>query len=329
MQPVLFPTFHDAYLAVLEQVSTRPQFTKPRGNTARECLNISFALADPRRRTPNTPARKTNIIFNYAEALWYLAGRSDAEMIGYYAPRLRALAADGKQLTGTAYGPRLFHPQGDSQFDHAMRLLTKDPGSKRAAMVIMRPDEFADPANPDVACTVGLQFLIRGGQLHTVCFMRGNDAMIGLLCDVFSFTLIAEFAAIQLGVPLGTYTHHVASMHLNEPDLPRVRAILAHPSRPPAAAPAMPADTTWQTLDQVLEWEEELRTNRRRLHPGEAARLPLDPYWQQVLLLLETYRQITHQPHRPVDADVMAALTPHHHDLISCRWPDRISEADR
>ncbi|GGS98895.1 thymidylate synthase [Planobispora rosea] len=325
MQPPVFATFHDAYRAVLELVSTHPQHeTSTRGNHSRERLNVSFTLADPRHRTPALAARRTNIVFNYAEVLWYLSGRDDVEMIGYYAPRLRTLAADGRRLTGTAYGPRLFAPRGDSQFDRALELLGKDPDSKRAAMTIMRPGEFADPANPDVACTLAVQFLIRAGHLHTVVFMRGNDALIGLLCDVFSFTFLAEFAALQLGVGLGTYTHHVASMHLNTPDLPQAQAILAEPAAPPAPAEAMPVGTTWTTVAQILHWEEQLRAGRCALTAAQVAALPLEPYWQQVVLLWEVYRQITHQGGQPITAEVLAALTPQHRWLIACRWPDRL-----
>lgn len=325
MQPTAFATFHDAYRAVLDLVISTPQYTtSSRGNRSREVLNVSFTLADPHRRTPALAARRTNIVFNIAEALWYLAGRDDINMIGYYAPRLRSLAVDGVHLTGTAYGKRLFAPREASQFDHAVKLLTADPDSKRAAMTVMRPFEFTDPGNPDVACTLAVQFLIRDSRLHTTVFMRGNDALLGLVCDVFSFTFIAEFAALQLGVPLGTYTHQVSSMHLNEPDLPRARAILAERTPAPPTAPAMPVTTTWRTIQKVLEWEESLRTNRRRLYADVITDLPLEPYWRQVVLLLEVYRQITHQPNSPVDAGVLAALDPYYRWLVACRWPGHL-----
>ncbi|MEU8203393.1 thymidylate synthase [Streptosporangium sp. NPDC049046] len=327
LRPAVFAAFHDAYRAVLDLVVTTPQYTiSSRGNRSREVLNVSFTLTDPRRRTPALATRRTNIIFNLAEALWYLAGRDDLDMIGYYAPRLRSLAVDGARLGGTAYGPRLFAPRGRSQFDHAVKLLTADPDSKRAAMTVMRPFEFADLSNPDVACTLAVQFLIREGRLHTVVFMRGNDALLGLLCDAFSFTFIAEFTALQLGVPLGTYTHQVSSMHVNEPDLPRVQAILAERTRPPVMAPAMPATTTWHTIQKVLDWEEALRANRRRLSADAITDLPLEPYWQQVVLLLEVYRQIIHQPDVPVDDDVLAALDRYYRWLVACRWPTHLTK---
>ena len=141
LTPAGFDTFGDAYLAVLRRILERPEYeARGRGNDALEVTNVSFRLTDPTQRSVLSAARRPNIVFNWAEALWYVAGRDDLAMIGYYAPRLRALSGDGATLTGTAYGPRLFGPgpDGRSQFDRVVGLLRRDPGSKRAAMPIMR-----------------------------------------------------------------------------------------------------------------------------------------------------------------------------------------------
>ncbi|OJF10757.1 thymidylate synthase [Couchioplanes caeruleus] len=325
-----YDSFQQAYLAVLRTVARRYQYeTASRGKKAREIINSSFTITDPIDRTPYLAARRTNIVFNHAEALWYLTGRDDVDMIGYYAPRLRDLAVEGR-LTGTAYGPRLFNPTGEdgrSQFDRVMSLLREDPDTKRAAMVIMRPDELTDPTHPDVACTLGLQFLLRDGRLHAAAYMRGNDAVIGLLCDTFSFTFLQEYTARRLGVPVGTYAHHVGSMHINLLDLDRVDAILTEAAgpnaRPRFPVPSMPV-TSHDDLALVMAWEEGLRTDTRRLDPVRLDRVPLPLYWQQVLALFEVYRQIVHDPDGPVSPDAMAALHPGHRWLVAARWPDRM-----
>lgn len=67
--------------------------------------------------------------------------------------------------------------------------------------------------------------LMRDGRLHAVCYMRANDADQGLLSDVFSFTLLQEFAARQLASP----------WHLQP-----LRRVHAHRRRQPAADPAGP-----------------------------------------------------------------------------------------
>jgi len=95
----------------MAQVAGSPQYEiATRGNTGQEILNVCFIVDDPLTRSPYLAARKANIVFNHAGALWYLADRDDLAMIGHYAPRLRGFSADGQPLTGTAYGPRLFGP---------------------------------------------------------------------------------------------------------------------------------------------------------------------------------------------------------------------------
>ena len=267
-------------------------------------------------------------MFNHAEALWYLSGREDLAMIGYYAPRLEKLSADGVRLTGTAYGPRLFgagDTDGRSQFDRVIDLLRSDSDSKRAAMLVMRPDELTDPDNPDVACTLALQFLLRGGRLHATAYMRGNDAVIGLLCDTFSFTLIQELAARRLGVEVGTYTHHVGSMHINILDIAKVEAILAEADRAPAPMfpPEQMPDTSPEELATVLWWEQALRQRGTTLTAEATARIPVPGYWRQVLLLFEAYRQMRDTGDLAT-ADVTAALTAGNRWLMAARWPDRI-----
>lgn len=332
LTPAEFTTFHHAYLAVLHHIiSDCEHRTAGRGKDAWESTNITFRVTNPADRTPYLATRRANIVFNHAEALWYLAGRDDLDMIGYYAPSLARLSTDGRRLTGTAYGPRLFapcEPDGLSQFDRVIALLRADPDSKRAAMPIMRPDELVDPANPDVACTLGLHLMLRGGRLHMTGYMRGNDAVVGLLCDVFSFTFIQELAARLLDVPVGTYTHHVGSMHINVLDLPWVTAMITEYHQVTAMhrypVLTMPPGTRWADLHLVLTHEQALRTNIAELTPDQAVDLPLDPYWQRVLLLFEVYRQITHQPNSPINPHTLTALHPGHRRLIAQRWPERM-----
>jgi thymidylate synthase len=325
----VFATFTDAYLAILSQVTGSPRYEiAARGNAAQEILNVCFTVHDPLTRSPYLAARKANIVFNHAEALWCLSGRDDLAMIGHYAPRLRRFSADGQRLTGTAYGPRLFGPgaDGTSQFDRVISLLSADPDTKRAAMAVMHPGELADPANPDVACTLALHLLLRGGALHMTAHMRANDAITGLLCDVFSFTFIQEHAARLLGAQVGTYTHHAGSMHINLPDLAKARAIVREAANtPPPRFPVavMPAGYL-DDLAAVLAWEQALRLDQRAAVPDDSELARLHPYWQQVVLLFEAHRQVTRSPGRLVDAATLAALHPGHRWLLGRRWPGNV-----
>jgi thymidylate synthase len=323
-----FPSVEGAYVALLRLATKEPEHRiDARGNAAREVLGVSFRLPDPRQRLPYLAQRKANPVFQFAEALWYLAGRRDLEMIGYYAPSMRASSADGVHLGGSAYGYRLFHPAdgGQSPFDLVSELLLNQPDSKRGYLPVFSAGELTDRANPDVACLAGLHLLPRDGHLHMVCNMRANDLDCGLLSDVFSFTMIQEYAAIQLGLRLGTYTHTIGSAHVNDHNADRVRRVLDEAAAGPTAAftfPSMPEDTTAATLKCLLIHEEALRTNELRYTAAHIQNLlDLHPYWQQVVMLFELYRQIQHDQVAAVDPALLHALDPGLRWLMVRKWP--------
>ncbi|MCP2258153.1 thymidylate synthase [Streptoalloteichus tenebrarius] len=292
--------FSDAYLHRLRALLDEPRYRNaPRGFPSQEELGVSLRVADPRRRLVTHPARRTNIVFNFAEALWYLAGRDDVEYLAYYAPMVRRFSQDGVRLTGTAYGPRIFRhgPTRLDQWAAVRELLRADPDTKRAVIQIFEPEELGVPGNPDVACTLALQFLLRENALHLVGYMRANDVYRGMVSDVFSFTFLQEVMAGQLGVELGSYTHMVGSLHLYESDIPAARRVL----RPTTSVstvddrmPAMPSGDNRPHIDDVLRWEHRLRRNEVRLDPDALDRSALPDYWRQVVVLFELYRRVRH-----------------------------------
>jgi thymidylate synthase len=252
-------------------------------------------------------------------------------MIGYYAPMMRQSSGDGRTLTGTAYGRTLFTTTGRvgrTQWQRVLDLLTKDNDTKRAVLSIFHPDELIIDDNPDVSCTIAAQLLLRDGALHMSCYMRGNDAFMGLPSDVFSFTVLQELAAHQLGVRVGRYSHHVGSMHINLPNKSKVRSLLAEVDAPgyqppPFRFPAMPADACMTSLRLLVQEEAGLRANRHQHTATSVAATGLAPYWQQVLLLLELYRQISHTD-QPVPEEILQALDPGYRWLVARRWPKRM-----
>lgn len=317
LTPPIFGDLTDAYPAVLRRIRISPQYqTRERGADAITVPNISFRLSDPTRRLVFLATRHANIALPYAETLWSLLGRDDLTMLGYYAPPLQALPDDGAPVTGTASGRRPARPAKPhwmARFDQVIDLLHRNPDSQRAGIPITR----ADPDNPDLAGTLGL---------HLSAYLSGTDVVLGLPGDTFAFTLVQEYAARRLQVPVGTYTHHVGSMRLNIRDLDTVAAILAaadHGRAPVFTPQPMPATTT-RDLEQMVLWEHRLRTNHTGLSVTAAHAVPVDPYWRRVLLLFEAYRQIRHTT-GPVTAEVAAALDDGHRWLLAAHWPERIT----
>ncbi|MYV58100.1 thymidylate synthase [Streptomyces sp. SID3212] len=326
-----FETFHQAYPHLLRWLIDEPAYRNaPRGHASREQLGVRYRLARADQRVAFVPARRVNIVFNFAESLWYLSGRDDLDFIAYYAPSISKYSADGRRLTGTAYGRALFGAADGrpDQWPLVVETLREDPDSKRAVIQIFRGEELAVLANPDVSCTLGLQFLLREGALHAVAFMRANDVYRGMTSDVFSFTFLQEMLARELGVPVGSYVHQVGSLHLYDPDHDRALEVLADPASgeaPPWEFPAMPTGDNWPWVREVLAVEERLRLGRHRFADDGTGvdALGLPPYWTQVVDLFEIHRRIRGKER--VGEEQLSRLSPMYRRLVEERWPGAVS----
>ncbi|MEE6179654.1 thymidylate synthase [Mycobacterium sp. 050134] len=325
-----YETFQQAYLAHLRRVRDQPEFcNSPRGYHSREILGVAYRLVNPRERVIRVPSRRTNIVFNFAEALWYLSGSNSLDFIRFYAPSMDRYSTDGHTLRGTAYGPRIFNcgGAGFDQWDSVVNTLRADPDSKRALIQIFAPEELLIAGNIDVACTIGLQYLVREGQLHAVSFMRANDAYRGAASDVFSFTFLQEVLAHQLDLDVGSYTHIAGSYHLYDNDRERADRVLADPDASTHADPfpAMPAGDNWPAIREVLTYEALLRTGRSHPNRADIERLGLSHYWTQVLALLCLHAYRKHAG--KTDPDLFALLDPLYGQLLENCWCDSYATA--
>src|SRR5690606_22994814 len=124
-------------------------------------------------------------------------------------------------LTGTAYGPKIFRfgPEQINQWDRIVNLLTNDdPETKRAVIQIFDPSESLTRDNIDVSCTIGWQFFVRNGKLYMTTYMRANDAFLGIVFLVFSFTFVQNIWARNLVLEFCSYCFMVCSAHVYESD---------------------------------------------------------------------------------------------------------------
>lgn len=317
-----YSSLHELYVATLGDVYHNYEFlSSPRGQAEREVIGYSARLTNPDARYCFTPERGQNVIFNYAEALWYLSGKNDLEFIEYFAPSMKRYSADGETLQGTGYGARLFKPMqnGQTALERIVNLLSADdPASKRAVLQVFDDSEDLHSANIDVSCTLGLQCLARNGKLHMVGYMRANDAYLGLLNDIFSFTFIQELLSRILKLDLGAYIHHVGSLHIYEKNLESAERVITSDGPPVGRVryPRMPEDASFDDVRDVLEWETRIRHDDVSL--DAIRKYSLHPYWIEILTLFWIYRQITMS--RPVNLDVVRGLAPVHQRLVLRRW---------
>jgi thymidylate synthase len=203
---------NELYAAVCREIRRYGRSAAPRGMPTTEVLGAHLCLTEPRRRFVSVPpARVLNPAFAVAEALWILSGSDDPWIFTYN--RSLAKYADEGRLQG-AYGPRMRRWHGGlDQLDHVRRLLLRDPDSRQAVIQIYDPSRDTR-GHRDVPCTLNYRFFLRHGRLDMHTTMRSNDVWLGLPYDLFTATLLQELMAEWLGAELGTYHHHVDSLHI-------------------------------------------------------------------------------------------------------------------
>ncbi len=270
---------------VLSSLLTRGHQTRPRGLETLELFPVTFTLTKPRKRSVVNPERRWNLPLAIGEFCWHVSGSNELQFIEYYAKRWREFAEDGSTIRGSCYGHRIFSQPDEnrSQWLQIVELLRKDPASRRAVLNFQEQTEDL-VMQKDIPCASTMQFLVRDSRLHAITCMRSNDAIWGLPYDVFLFTMFQELLASELGLPIGTYTHIVGSLHLYQRHFDLARRIIGIPFSP---ASEMPAMEQHGQLRVFLELEARLRTGSGiTLRDKEA----LHPYWRDLLSVLEWFR---------------------------------------
>jgi thymidylate synthase len=188
----------------------------PAGPT-RELINRPFFLGDSSQCLLDVPARKLNVRFAVAEAIWMATGRSDLESLQRYNSVMKQFSDDGAFLTG-AYGP---HLRGG--LARVIRKLKEDPNTRQAVLQIPRPQVYYTKDEP---CTLSMQFIHRDGFLNCIVTMRSSDIWLGIPYDVFSFAFFQNCLAGQLGMLRGWLSINAGSQHLYERDVDKVVELL-------------------------------------------------------------------------------------------------------
>ena len=205
----------DAFNQVLDALAQYGIESSPRGMKIRELINCNIVVLDPRKRIVSCPQRRFSGAYAFGELVWYLTARNDLAFMDYYSAQMKRNSDDGLTLN-SAYGYRIFGHHKMIPFDqweNAKRLLREDSDTRQAIIHLHTPN---NQKTKDEVCTLSLQFLIRQGKLDLIVNMRSNDLVLGFTYDAFSFTMLQEMMAVELGVELGHYFHNAGSMHIYE-----------------------------------------------------------------------------------------------------------------
>lgn len=141
----------------------------------------------------------------------------------------------------TNEGGRLKEPSKYQNVTDQLRFVIEkfkeDIQTREAVITIHDPvaDDFngvgADFSSPllktkDTPCTRSIHFMIVDGKMNCYVDMRSNDLIWGLSAvNVFNFTLMQEYVAAIVGVPVGKYYHKADNLHVYEDFIPMIKEI--------------------------------------------------------------------------------------------------------
>lgn len=259
-------SYHEIVTYVMEQGDE----VAPRGLPTRELLNFSLELTDPTRSYASGVGRNLNGKIAAIEALQLIGGFIDPQAM------LRASSAfrdfmDGGTFHG-GYGQRT-----RGQMLAMMEKLRSDPDTRQAIVTLWDPvHDLFTPGMHDYPCTVALQFLIRNERLVMMTHMRSNDVWRGLPYDLVVFTQLQQAVASHLNYQLGSYFHHVSSLHMYESDAEAADWMLSQDEYTPRGqhtqlGPLFCGSVPWEIVQEVcLDIAQRRSTDRHHtwLHKG-------------------------------------------------------------
>ncbi len=174
---------------------------------------VTTVYERPQERVLFHNGRDANPIFHLMESIWMLAGRRDVAFLEQFNSKIGQYSDDGVNFNA-AYGYRWRHHFGHDQLLEVIRMLEKDYKS-RQAVVQMWDVEDLTKQTKDKACNMQVIFDIRRGRLNMTVINRSNDMWWGAYgANAVHFSILQEFVALALGVPVGDYRQSSHNLHL-------------------------------------------------------------------------------------------------------------------
>lgn len=212
MHHIELPDLRNGYLGLVNTVIEHGEPFESRGLSTHELTGVTIVFPDPTGiMLPLGVGRGVNSRLAAVEALQLLSGTADVDLLRRASPNYTEVLVDPAAAAYGAYGPRLYDQLAD-----VTSLLRREPDTRRAVLVIWQERDLTHDG--DRPCTLSLQLLVRDGALQLIVNMRSQDVWLGVPYDMFMFTQLQRSIALELGLRVGRYTHHVGSFHLYDRD---------------------------------------------------------------------------------------------------------------
>ena len=166
-----------------------------------------------------------------------------------YGPRIRNYGQYVTDFVGQRRVLRQYHEKYDpnvrkfgiDQLEFVIEKFKEDMGTREAVITIHDPiaDDFAFDITEDdsraiktmlhtkdTPCTRSIHFMIVDGKMNCYVDIRSNDIVWGFSAvNVFNFTLMQEYVAAMVGVPVGVYYHKADNLHVYADFVPMLQEI--------------------------------------------------------------------------------------------------------
>lgn len=169
---------------------------------------------NPMNRVVFSPLRNANPFFHLMEALWMLDGRNDLAWPMFFNKRFAEYSDDGEIIHG-AYGYRWRNWFERDQLKQIVEHLKLHPNSRRAVLTMWDGSADLGCSSKDVPCNTQVYFDLRQGDLNMTVCCRSNDLWWGAYgANVVHFSILQEYLAAWLAVPIGVYRQFSNNFHL-------------------------------------------------------------------------------------------------------------------
>lgn len=175
---------------------------------------VSTIYSQPCERVLFGEVRDANPFFHLMESLWVLSGSNQVELPRYFLNNISRFSDDGVVFHG-AYGHRLRNAFGFDQIDRAIEMLRSKPDTRQVVLSIWHPALDLGKSTKDMPCNDLIMLDIVDGALNMTVCNRSNDAIWGAYgVNAVQFSVLQEFIAISVGVPVGYYVQQSNNYHV-------------------------------------------------------------------------------------------------------------------
>jgi Thymidylate synthase len=175
---------------------------------------VTIRYCKPMERVVFWPQRNANPFLHLFEALYHIAGRNDVPFLQQFVGRMADFSDDGKSFHGS-YGHRWRLAYGKDQLHFIIKGLTKNKDCRRQVLQIWDAELDLGRDSKDLPCNCTCTFQVNSaGLLDLVVFNRSNDLLLGATgVNAVQFSVLQEFIASCINVPVGQYWQVSANMH--------------------------------------------------------------------------------------------------------------------